>query len=162
MTYHAVTNQIIDLLKKNNFWFETFEHEDVRTSKEAAKTRIGFTLSQGAKAIIIRIKLAAGVKKFIMLVLPGDKRFDIDKVKSLLSTKDIRFAAEEEVIKITNGILPGGVPPFGNLFSLDVYTDEGLFVNEKIVFNAADRGFSIAMKSKDYISLVNPVICNIT
>lgn len=158
MIYHPLVNTIVELLKKDNFWFETFEHEDVRTSEDAAKVRTGYTLNQGAKAIIIRVKKIDGEKIFVMLVLPGDKRFDNEKVKKVLHAKDIRFATEDEVVKVTNGVLPGGVPPFGNLFQLEVYADPTLFINEKIVFNAGDRGFSIAMKSKDYKTLVHPTI----
>lgn len=32
------------------------------------------------------------------------------------------------------------------------------FENEKIIFNAGDRCFSMAMESKDYKSIVNPVV----
>jgi len=56
--YHPVVSQIIDLLEKNNCWFETFEHEPVRTSEEAAKIRTGYSINEGAKAIIIRVKIS--------------------------------------------------------------------------------------------------------
>lgn len=155
MNYHSITQIILDLLKANNFWFETFEHEAVRTSEEAAKTRPGYTLHQGAKAIIVRVKLS-GEKKFMMLVIPADNRFDTHKVKQVLQAKDVRFATEGEVKEITKGVEPGGVPPFGNLFGLEVLVDPTLFQNEKIVFNAGDRKFSVAMRSADFKVLVQP------
>ncbi|MCX6705471.1 MAG: hypothetical protein NT162_04025, partial [Candidatus Woesebacteria bacterium] len=139
-------------------WFETFEHEPVRTSEEAAKTRIGYTLKQGAKAIIVRVKERGGGKYFAMLVMPGDTKISTEKDEELLSAKDIRFATEDEVKEMTGGVLPGGVPPFGNLFGLKIISDPSLFENEKIVFNAGDRSYSIAMYSKDYKSIVNPEI----
>lgn len=160
MEYHKTVNKIIDLLKSRGLWFETFEHEEVRTSEEAAKTRTGYFLEQGAKAIIVRVKTSGG-KYFAMLVLPGDRRFDTDKVERLFKAKDIRFATEEEVGEITDGVQPGGVPPFGNLFNLKVVVDPSLFENEKIVFNAGDRKYSIAMRSEDYKILVKPEINDI-
>ncbi len=54
------------------------------------------------------------------------------------------------------------MPPFGNLFELDVVVDPGLMENEEIIFNAGDRSVSIAMKSSDYVSIVNPKIEKIT
>lgn len=102
------------------------------------------------------MKEKGGKKYFSMLVVPGDKRFNIDKVKELLNAKDIRFATEGEVKEIAGGVELGGVPPFGNLFGLKVIVDKSLFNIEKIIFNAGDRRFSIAMKSKDYKTLVNP------
>ena len=152
---------IEDLLTQNGCWYETFEHEEVRTSEEAAKLRTGYTIKQGAKALIVKIKQPGGIKKFVMVVIPGDKRFDNVKSKDVLQAKEIRFATEEEVIEITNGVRPGGVPPFGNLFGLEVYVDPSLLQNEKIVFNAGDRRFSIGIKSQDYKKLVDPKIVEI-
>ena len=162
MKYHPVTEKITSLLSKNKFWFETFEHGPVRTSEEAAKLRTGYKLNQGAKAIIVRGKEAGVGKKFVMLVFPGDKKFDAVKIKEQFNISDISFASEAQVGKITQGVLPGGVPPFGNLFGLDVIMDKGVLDNEKIVFNAGDRCFSVAMKSADYVTLVIPKIGSIT
>jgi len=157
MNFHKTVKEIETILEKNNVWYERFEHEEVRTSEEAANVREGYNISQGAKALIVRIK-KTGEKKFIMLVLPGDKRFDVKKTKEILDAKDIRFASEEEVEKITNGIKPGGVPPFGNLFNLPVYADRRVFDQEKIIFNAGDKRISIGMYSEDYKNLVKPNI----
>ena len=162
MKYHPVVNQIIELIKKSSFWYESFEHAPVKTSEEAAKIRIGYTLQQGAKAMIVKVKKSPTDEKFAMLVLPGDLRFDNKKVKKLLQAKDICFATPEEIATVTNGVQVGGVPPFGNLFGIEVFADPQLFENEKIIFNAGDRSFSIAMKSVDYQTLVNPQIYPIT
>lgn len=162
MSYHPVTEKITGILTERNCWFETFEHEPVRTSEEASKVRTGYTADQGAKAIIARVKKAGEGKIFVMFVLQGSKKFDTAKIKEQFGLSDIRFALEEEVFKITDGVLPGGVPPFGNIFGLKVYVDRGLLQNEKIVFNAGDRSFSVGMKSADYVNIVNPLIGVIT
>lgn len=153
---HPITSQITTLLDKYQCWYETFQHEAVRTSEEAAQTRPGYSLQQGAKAIILRVKKSKRDKFFVMLVFPADQKFDNAKVKTYFEAKDIRFATEAEVLDLTEGVQPGGVPPFGNLFDLPVYTSPELFDNEKIVFNAGDKRFSVAMKSEDYRKLVHP------
>jgi prolyl-tRNA editing enzyme YbaK/EbsC (Cys-tRNA(Pro) deacylase) len=162
MKYHQVTQQIQKLLTGSGSWYETFEHEPVRTSEQAARTRPGYTLQQGAKALIVRIKKSKKDKAFVMLVLPAHLRIDNKKVKEYYQAKDFRFATEGEVHEITNGVQPGAVPPFGNLFDLEVLVDPKLLDNQKIVFNAGDRRFSIAMKSEDYLKLANPKILDIT
>jgi prolyl-tRNA editing enzyme YbaK/EbsC (Cys-tRNA(Pro) deacylase) len=156
MEYHTVTKQITSILTENGCWFETFEHAPVRTSEEASKLRLGYTISQGAKTIIVRVREPGIGKKFVMLIIPGDKKFDPVKVRENFKLSDLRFATEAEVDKITGGVLPGGVPPFGNLFGLDVIADNEVFKNEKIVFNAGDKSFSVAMLSADYARLVKP------
>jgi len=154
---HPIAQYIIDLLAQNDCWHETFQHQAVRTSLEAAEQRADYTLHQGAKAIIARIKVPNEGKRFVMLVFPADCKFDGVKVKHLLGAKDIRFATETEVEEITSGVKPGGVPPFGNRFGLEVIADPTLFENEKIVFNAG-RTTSIAMLSGDYRRFVAPTI----
>ncbi len=161
MKYHSVTEKIQKLLGENNIWFETFEHEAVRTSEEAAKVRTGYTLEQGAKALITRVK-KDGVKTFVMIVVPGDRKFNKEKLKSVFGLTDVRFATEDEAKQITGGVEFGGVPPLGNLFDLPVYFEKDLTNNDKIIFNAGDRCFSVGMRSEDYVRLVNPSIGAIT
>ncbi|PIV09258.1 hypothetical protein COS31_01030 [Candidatus Roizmanbacteria bacterium CG02_land_8_20_14_3_00_36_15] len=162
MTFHPVAKKITGLLSQNHCWYETFEHDPVRTSEEAAKIRHNYSLHQGAKALILRIKKTETERKFIMLVIPGDLRFDSHKVKKIFNVKDIRFATKEEIGKLTDGVQIGGVPPFGNLFDLEVVVDPEIFENEKIIFNAGDQRFSVAMKSQDFKNLVKPQIVKIT
>lgn len=160
--FHPVSEKIVDFLEKNHCWFEIFEHEPVRTSEEAAKVRPGYSLHQGAKALIIKAKKESRKEEFVMLVFPADLRFDNKKVKELLQTDDICFATKDEVCSITAGVELGGVPPFGNLFGLKVIADQKLFENEKIIFNAGDRRFSVAMKSSEFQKIVDPVMAKIT
>ncbi len=161
MEYHPVVEKIGNLLRDNSVEFESFEHEPVRTSEEAAKVRTGYRLEQGAKAIIARVKEAGKGKRFVMFVMPGNKKFDAVKIKVNLGLGDIRFATEQEVSEITSGVLPGGVPPFGNIFGIDVFADKGLFDNERIIFNAGDRSYSIGMKSADYMRVFHPNVSDI-
>ncbi len=156
--YHPTVQKITSLIKQSKFWFETFEHEPVKTSEQAALMRPGYTLHQGAKAMIVKTYRSKSDGNFVMLVFPADQKFNSKKVQAALNIKSLRFATESEVADITGGVQIGGVPPFGNLFNLDVYADPSLFKNGQIVFNAGDRGFSVAVKSADYKTLVNPVI----
>lgn len=162
MEYHPLVEKIKSILKERGVWFESFEHEPVRTSEDAARIRDGYSLGQGAKAIIVRVKLAGGGESFAMLVLSGDRRFDNEKVKRLLGAKDVRFAAQNEIRSIGEGVEAGGIPPFGNLFGIKVIADPKLLSNKKIVFNAGDRRYSIAMESKDYVEIVGPEVAPIT
>jgi prolyl-tRNA editing enzyme YbaK/EbsC (Cys-tRNA(Pro) deacylase) len=101
-------------------------------------------------------------KRFFMIVVPGDRQFDKTKLREATGYTDVRFASEEEVSEITGGVIPGGVPPWGTLFGLEVHVDEHVFDNERIIFNAGDRRVSIAMRSEDYRSLIAPHISPLT
>ncbi len=155
---HAAVGRVKALLDAEACWYETFEHEPVRTSEEAAATRPGYSLRQGAKAIILRVKRSKRDKFFVMLVFPADRRFDGGAVKDYFAARDIRFASADEVAELTGGVQPGGVPPFGNLFDLPVFATPQLFEVERIVFNAGDRRYSLAMRSADYRQLAQPEV----
>ena len=162
MSYHPLTKEICKLLDKKKVLYKTYEHEPVTTSEEAARVRTGYKIEQGAKALILKLKKAPEESRYVMLVVPGNAKFDGKKIKKLLQTKDISFASEEEVMKTTGGVIIGGVPPLGNLFGMRVIADRRIFDNERIIFNAGDRRFSVAIFSEDYKKFVNPEIEEIT
>jgi Ala-tRNA(Pro) deacylase len=155
-------SKIVELLQKNSIQYEELRHEPVRTSEEAAKIRPGMTLSQGAKALIIKCREKGSSEKFFcMVVLSGSDRFNSKKIKQILNLSDVMFASEAEVLQITDGVQPGGVPPFGNIFGIKVIVDQTLLKNDKIAFNAGDRSITIIMKSLDWLNIVHPEIHNI-
>lgn len=179
MEFHPVVRKIRDLLEGRQVLYDYFEHEPVRTSEEASRIRPGYSLKQGAKALIIKVYLKGLVdtaitsnadnsngqgpkENFVMLVVPGDAKFDGKKVKKLLNAKDLRFATEEEVSNLTAGVQVGGVPPFGSLFGLTTYMDPQILLNEKIIFNAGDRRVSVAISSLDYVKTEKPETFSLT
>lgn len=159
---HPIADTIESILKEAGFWYERFLHEPVRTSEEAAKIRPEYSIQQGTKSLIVKGKRPHEEKRFFMVVVPGDKQFDKHKLKNETGYSDVRFATPDEVANITDGILPGGVPPFGNLFGLPVFVDKHVFENEKIIFNAGDRSVSIAMHVDDYLTIVKPDVRDIS
>jgi len=153
MQLHPITDKIKQDLDQAGVWFETFHHQPVTTCQEAAQVRPDYNLHQGAKALILKIYPKGGQPpKFVMLVLPGDKKLDKSWLKARLKIRNFRFANHNEVSQLTNGVLPGGIPPLGRYFNLTTYLDPDLMDNQRIVFNAGDRRLSIAMKLSDYLN----------
>ena len=153
---HPIVTSIRSLLDEHAASYSFMKHEEGVTSEEMASIRKGFSLSEGAKALILLTDIG-----FVQVVVPGDKKFKNSKLRKVLHTKSIRFATSKELAEVTNGILPGAVPPFGTLFNLPVYADMALFANERIVFNCGERTASIAMQSEDYKTIVCPIIADI-
>ena len=149
--------RIIALLDENKIEYKLLEHEPVYTSEQAAAARADVSLHQGAKAMVLKIvnsQLSIG-NCLVMCVLPGDKKIDFKKLKSVLGARDVTLADPEEVEK-TVGVKIGAVSPFGHLSGLKVLLDESIYDNEEIVFNAGDHCKSVKMKLSDYLRLVSP------
>jgi Ala-tRNA(Pro) deacylase len=165
--------RIIALLDGNKIEYKLLEHEPVYTSEQAAAARTDVSLHQGAKAMIVRIKKSEFPPEadqpqaeringgnvpdtdYVMCVLPGDRKIDFKKLKSVLSARDVTLADPSAVEK-TVGVKIGAVSPFGNLSGLTVLLDESICDNEEIVFNVGDHCKSVKMKLSDYLRLVNP------
>ena len=154
---HPIVTSIRSLLKKHTIPYTYMEHEPGSSSEEMVGIRKKYSLSEGAKALIVQIDSG-----FIQVVVPGDKKFSNKKLKRVTKTKNIRFANEAQLSEVTNGVLPGAVPPFGNLFKLTVYADQKIFNNKNLVFNCGERTTSIAMKPEDYEKVVRPIVVDIT
>jgi len=147
--------EIINLLKLNKIPYKEIEHEPVYTSEQAAKVR-GISISQGAKSLLLKCE-----GDFILVVLPGDRKLDSKKLKSLLKVKDLRFALPNEV-KDNMGCEIGACYPFGNLIGLPTYVDNSLSKNDIISFNPGLHTRSIEIRFRDFYSLVKPKIVDIS
>ncbi len=146
---NEVYEQILAMLKGNHSEFESYEHESVKTSEEAAKIR-NTPLHEGAKALVMFAD-----NKPIMLTLPADLKVDTNMFKKSFDVRDLRMATPDEVKKIT-GVPIGAVPPFGHIFSMPLYMDEAMKENEQIVFNAGLHTKSVRMKEKDFEKVAHP------
>ncbi|OGI14769.1 hypothetical protein A3K63_02740 [Candidatus Micrarchaeota archaeon RBG_16_49_10] len=142
-----VFEEIRKRLASKGIPFKTMTHEPVFTSEEAARVR-GTTLESGAKAMVLR---SGG--KFYMFVISAAKKIDMRKAKKILGTKSLSFATPEEVFQNCHCEI-GAVPPFGDLFGLEVFVDESVAGQETMNFNAGRHDTSMQMESKDYLKVV--------
>ena len=142
-------SKIKQFLDENNISYQTYNHPETLTSKQAAEYR-KVPLKIGAKAILLKEK-----KGFVVAVLPADRKLDSKKVKTLLQSKKLRFSTEEELEELT-GCTKGCLPPFGRFFDLPIIVDKKLFDEEEMAFNAGSLTDSIKMKTADYDKLINP------
>jgi len=107
-------------------------------------------LKIGAKALLVKTD-----KEFLLAVLPADRRLDTKALRTIVHSKNIRFATTEELAGLT-GLVPGSVPPFGNILGIKMLVDNALFNEEYMAFNAGSLEISIKMKTGDYRKVVNP------
>lgn len=146
----SVHDQIINRLKDQKVSFQYLVHQPVTTSQEAADIR-GTALSQSVKALVVD---ADG--EYTMLVLPGDKRADLEKLQKFIGVSKLAMASKETVETNTQ-LEIGSIPPFGSALGMKTYLDKSLLDEKKIAFNVGKRDRSIIMSIDDYIRLEKPV-----
>src|SRR6476660_3098588 len=147
----SVFDSVSQLLTAKSISFEVLRHATVYTSEEAAAAR-GTPLASGAKALICKAD-----ERFVMIVLPADRKLASKDVRKAAGIKSLRFASREEVEQIT-GLAPGSIPPFGSLFNLPTWCDERLSEHPRINFNAGDHAISISMAYSDYAAAEQPTL----
>lgn len=146
-----IKDMLLEKLKSEGIEYKYVEHEEVRTSEEAAKAR-GTQLSDGAKAMILSSQEYEN--KLIMVVIPADKQLDLEKVVKVLGEK--YEIAKKEVVEKRSGIKMGGVPPFGRLLGIETYFDASIKIKNTVAFNCGVRTASIIMKGEDLFKLAQP------
>ena len=106
-----------------------------RTAKDAAVS-LGCEVGAIVKSLVFRAD-----HTFLICLVAGDKRCSLNKLKKVITKKDVSMANAEEV-KVNTGFSIGGVAPIAHLKKLNILIDKSLgrFQN---VFAAAGHPNSI-------------------
>ena len=137
-------------LDENKIKYITIQHSSAYTAQEiAAIAHIpGKDL---AKTVIIKIN-----GKMAMAVLPASYKVSFENLKEMLGVNEVRLAYEQEFMDKFPDCEVGAMPPFGNMYGMDVYVADSLAEDEEIAFNACTHTELIKMNFSDFEQLVKP------
>lgn len=99
---------------------------------------------------IVKSLLTCGAGGFYLILVPGDKRLDLDIWKAKLDESELRMANADEVKSMT-GYSIGGVPPFGHYQKLKTFIDDGFDKSTQLVA-AAGSANSVFKIDYDYLA----------
>ncbi len=131
----------------------------VTVSHSAAYTAQGVAASarvpgkELAKTVMIKVD-----GRMAMAVLPASYRVDFDLLKEVTGAGKVELAAEEEFKDMFPECEVGAMPPFGNLYGMDVFVAESLAEDEEIAFNAGSHTELMRLAYKDFEALVEPKV----
>jgi Ala-tRNA(Pro) deacylase len=141
-----------NFLDENDVKYVTITHSRAFTSQEiAALSHVSGR--ELAKTVMIKID-----NKMAMAVLPASYHIDFESLQTLFGTKNVRLANESEFENRFPDCEVGAMPPFGNLYDIEVIVAESLTVDEEIAFNAGSHTELIKLSYDDYFRLVKPRI----
>lgn len=145
-------NKLKEFLDSHGVKYVTISHSQAYTAQRIAElTHIpGKEL---AKTVIVKLD-----DKFAMAVLPASKRVDLDYLKRGAKAKQVELASEAEFKDLFPDCEVGAMPPFGNLYDMDVYVAEQLTGDEEIAFNAGSHTELVRMSYEDFDNLVKPKV----
>ena len=106
-----------------------------------------------AKTVIVKLD-----GKMAIAVIPAKFHIDLLLLRNATNAKSVALASEDEFKDRFPQCETGAMPPFGNLFSLDVLADDSLEKDKEIAFNAGTHRELIRITWEDFKRLAKPKV----
>ena len=139
--------------------YHLLDHPAEGRTAEASLLR-GHPLAAAAKSIVVRVRLSRRSAQYVVCVVPGDRRVDLAAVGTLYGGDKVGFATAGVAEELT-GCVSGSVVPFSFRPELALVADPGLLTGPRIFFNAARLDRSVALDSRDYLTVARPRVAPI-
>jgi Ala-tRNA(Pro) deacylase len=104
-----------------------------------------------AKTVIVKVD-----NLLAMAVVSASQHVDLTLLKIASGARNVELASEDEFRDKFPDCETGAMPPFGNLYGIDVYADESLARDKEIAFNAGSHRELVRLAWEDFKTLVNP------
>jgi Ala-tRNA(Pro) deacylase len=151
----SISIRLKELLDASGVTYEHHVHPNTFTAAETAES-IPVPDNEMAKAVIVN---ADGLLR--MAVVPANRRVDLQHLKFITRSENIRVASESEFRNTFPDCEVGAMPPFGTIFGIPVYCDVQLENDEFIEFNAGTHHETIRMAFRDFKRLENPTMTDL-
>lgn len=152
-------SRFVTLLEQGGASYRLIDHAPEGRTEIVSPMR-GNELRAAAKCIVMMVKLGRKTTKYVLGVVSGDARVNLNAVKSLLGGTYISFASADVAEKLA-GSVAGTILPFSFSPELELIADPSLLENEELYFNAARLDRSVALKTSDYLRLAQPRVAQI-
>ena len=143
-------------LDSKNVRYVSLNHSMAFTALEIAKSA-HLSSKEMAKTIILLID-----DQPTMAVLPAAYKVDLEMLRDAFETNNVELASEQDFAKLFPDCEVGAMPPFGNLYAMDVYIAESITEHTYIAFSAGSHSEVIRMTYNDYEALVSPSFIMLT
>ncbi len=148
----SISPKLKDYLDGHKVQYEVLTHREAYTAPEIAHT-LHVPGKELAKVIMVKVR-----EKFLMTVLPSTWKVSLNRLREVFGDSQVRLATEEEFKGLFPDCAIGAMPPFGNLYGLEVYVDLSLTADEEIVFQGGTHHDAIKMRYEDFAALVSPTV----
>jgi Ala-tRNA(Pro) deacylase len=141
---------IRDYLDREKVKYSVISHSPAFTAQEiAAASHIPGR--EIAKTVIVRID-----GELAMAVLPAHCQVDLEQLRYLTNAERVDLATEAEFRDRFPNCETGAMPPFGNLYAMEVFVAEELTEDDTIAFNAGSHTELVRMPYREFARLVRP------
>ncbi|HLJ90148.1 MAG TPA: YbaK/EbsC family protein [Candidatus Angelobacter sp.] len=144
--------KLTEFLNSNNVQYESISHSTAYTAQEIAA--LSHTPGRDlAKTVIVNID-----GDLAMAVLPASHMADLRLLTDATGAESVELASEQDFRERFPECATGAMPPFGNLYGMEVFVDESLTKDKEITFNAGSHNELVRIAFKDFDRLVEPTV----
>lgn len=143
--------KLTDYLDSHHVRYAIITHSSAYTSAEIAESA-HVPGRQLAKTVIVKID-----GRLAMAVVPGPDTVHTEVLRKAVGAHEVTLATEHEFAARFPDCELGAMPPFGNLYSMEVFVAPRLAEDELICFNAGNHRELIRMPYVDFERLAEPV-----
>ncbi|MET9906266.1 YbaK/EbsC family protein [Streptomyces sp. NPDC006476] len=154
MPDHDTYQRLIDLLDTAHVDYTLIDHAPEGTTETVSALR-GHPVSQAAKCIVLRVKVDRRTTRHVLAVIPGDRRVDLDAVRTLFAARYAGFSDAGTAERLARAV-PGTVLPFSFDPELELVADPEVVERPRLYFNAARLDRSLCMSGADYERVARP------
>lgn len=152
-------DRLLTLLDEGRARYRMIGHAPEGRTGLASQLR-GHPAEQAAKCIVVRVKITKKRSRYVLAVIPGDRRVDLERVRELTGGRDAHFADRQTAERLADTV-SGTIMPFAFNDAMELLVDPTLLEQTDIFFNAAALDRSIALDSADYVRLARPRVVSI-
>jgi Ala-tRNA(Pro) deacylase len=145
-----------EFLDSHQVKYVTISHSAAYTAQEVAASA-HIPGRELAKAVMVKID-----GEIAMAVLPASHKLDMERLKMAAMGQRVELAGEQEFKDAFPGCELGGMPPFGNLYGMNVYVSKTLAEDAEIAFNAGSHTELMKLAYKDFERLVQPKVARLS
>jgi len=150
----TVARKLKQYLDEQHAPYDVLQHEEKFTSPEIAES-LHVPGREMAKVVMVQTD-----GRLVMAVLPSNRFVDLIRFAEATHAEMVGLATEEDFRRCFPDCEVGAMPPFGNLYGIEVLVDESLARDEEIAFEAGNHHEAIRMKFRDYSELVQPRVAD--
>ncbi|WP_234580922.1 YbaK/EbsC family protein [Micromonospora sp. MH99] len=155
----TAADRLLNLLEEGGAQYRLIRHAPEGRTDRASLLR-GHPPEQAAKCIVVRVKISKRQVRFVLAVVPGDRRVDLDRIRESVGGRDAGFADRQTAERLA-GTVSGTIMPFAFDAELELIVDPALLETTDIFFNAAALDRSVALRTTDYLRLARPTLLDI-
>ncbi len=146
--------EIYELLKEKNIWFEVTEHEAVWDMEGLANVGLPYP-DRDAKNLFVRDDKK---RVYYLISVKDDKRVDLNEFRNKYETRRLSFGSENDLMDIMK-LIPGAVSPFGLLNDeerkVHFYIDKDFEKGDHIIgIHPNDNTATVWIKVEDLIAII--------